>query len=141
MNSIQFGIAADSLTIRATTPTDDLTDKEGYLVKVTDSTGSRVGVDLLDDPADIPIGVVENGAAAGADVDVRLLKPGDVLRIRNGASAIVRGDEVLSNTGGTVLPRTGAGADDYRIVGIALEDCPANGTVLVCALNQPITVT
>lgn len=141
MNPIQNGALLDGSGVYRATSTVSTVDKEAYFVVATASTGSSRAVSLPTDPSDTPIGVVENGAAAAADCDVRAWEVGKVYRCRNGASAIVRGDKVLLNTGGTVLPRTGAVADDYRVVGIALEDAAASGSVLVSALNEAITVT
>lgn len=139
MHPYQEGTGTADVIV-ADNPNDTLTSKEGYLVKITASTGTQVAVDLLDDPADVAIGVVESGAAAGSPVEVRLLKDGANINIRNGASAITRGDRVLANTGGTVLPYTGAASDVYMIVGIAEEDCAANELVKVRVFRETVSI-
>lgn len=116
-----------------TVVTATLVDKEGYLVKL-DGDGKVL---VPADPADIVIGVVENGAAVGGNCDVRYL--GGILRVKVGASAINAGDRVYSNTGGAVLPATGAASDVYRSVGVALADAAAGGFVAI--LCQPETVS
>lgn len=139
MHPYQFGIgSADVIT--AGNPNDTMTDKEAYLVKITASTGTEVAVDLLDDAADIAIGVIEAGAAATYDVEVRLLKDGNNIRVRNGATAITRGDRIFCQAGGTVIPDAGAVSDVYFCIGVAEEDCAANELVLVRVHRETVSV-
>lgn len=141
MNPIQHGALKSGPTVFLA-GADNLTDKEGYLVKLVRVAGGMCTVELLDDPADAALFVVENGAASGEPVDVRPLEDGMTVKVRNGASAINGGDRVLANTGGTVLPRTGASADDYTAVGYAVEDVAAGALATIYVqIQTPLTVT
>jgi len=100
---------------------DDLTGKEGYLVKI----GNNAGVPSAYLPAavtDVAGYVVAEGAAAGANVTLIPLEPGMQVRVVSNSTTFVPGDKVVgfaSSKAGLASEYTGSGA--AFIVGIAEE--------------------
>lgn len=111
--------------------TDNLTDKEGFLVKIENATPVPGQAALPDDNADFCLFVVSAGGAAGAYVDLQPLSPNRNVRVKT-SGIIAAGEEVLLQApGGTVITRTGAAADTYFSPGIAEEDCASGGFVKI----------
>jgi hypothetical protein len=104
---------------------ENLTGKEGYLVKAADA-GSKLEVLLPTDVADITPYVVEEGAAHDSDCVVRPLVQGEQLRfVAKGTGSA--GDRLTHAAPGTAADKgkvrtLPGGADVYFMVGIAEED-------------------
>ena len=100
---------------------DDLTGKEGYLVKLGNNAGV-VSAYLPTAVTDIANYVVAEGAAPGSPVTLLPLEPGQQVRVVSGASTFVPGDKVVgyaASAAGLASEYTGSGA--AFIVGIAEE--------------------
>jgi len=98
---------------------DDLTGKEGYLVKL----GNNAGVPSAYLPTavtDVANYLVAEGAAPGLNCTLIPLEPGQQVRVVAGATTLVPGDKVVAyaaSAAGLASEYTGSGA--AFIVGIA----------------------
>lgn len=100
----------------------DLTDKEGYLVKVG-SYGGAPAFLLPTDPADYAIYVLEDGASVGENAQAIPLSPDHNRRAKLSGTCSSGDQLVLAGSGsyGKVVELP-AVADTYLQVGIAEED-------------------
>lgn len=102
---------------------DDLTAKEGYLVKIVDDSNVAKAA-LPDDEADETLYIVETGGAADADVQLLPLDPGTNMRAvatgtGNAGERLALADPA-ANAG--EVETLSATADTYFSPGIAEED-------------------
>jgi len=98
---------------------DDLTGKEGCLVKIGNN-GGVASAYLPTSVLDLAIYVVAEGAAEGSPVNLIPLEPGQQVRVVAGATSFVPGDKVVAYGGtaaGQASEYTGSGA--AFIVGVA----------------------
>ncbi len=117
---------------------ENLTDKEGYLVKLVDAAGrAKVGLAAAD--SDQVQFVLVNGAASGSPVDCQPLCANRSVRCV-ASGAIAGGVAVAVKNGGKVQTITGLGAGTYFIVGYAEEDAVDGQLVLVRPMPRPYTV-
>ena len=98
----------------------DLTNKEGYLLKLIDGTGEcTVGLPTADaNPVQF---ACVNGDAAGESVGCQPLTSNRSVRLR-ASGAIVGGVAVVVENGGKVKTSTGLAGGTYYVVGYAEED-------------------
>jgi hypothetical protein len=98
----------------------NLTDKEGYVVKLVDATGvAKVALPTADaDPVQF---VIEDGDAAGEMVGCIPLSAHRNVRCK-ASGAIAGGIAVVVENGGKVKTITGLGSGTYFVVGYAEED-------------------
>jgi len=102
----------------------NLTDKEGYLVKLVDGTGDATVA--LSGNGELALFVVEDGGASGANVTCRPLDPNRNVRIIS-SGTIAGGAIVASDANGKI---EAASSGDYA-VGVLEEDAVAGQYALV----------
>lgn len=133
-NSVQSNIQEGVFT--AVAVTDDLTGKEGYLVKLSGvMSGKYPKVCLPTAVGDDPLFIVENGGTVGSTVEVRPLNPNVAARIATATSTTV-GTAMYLAVGGKV---TTSGAAGTTLVGYAEEDATVAGDVPLVKV-RPIPV-
>ena len=116
-----------TITLKASA---DLSSDQFKLVKW--ATGAKVA--LVADPADIPLGVLQNKPAADGDRAIIALLDGAVLKMKAGA-AITAGVQVtVHDTADGKIDDAGIGAGDHS-VGIALEAATATDDVIEVATH------
>lgn len=139
--SVQTNVKQGAFLVNAG---EDLTGKEGYLVKAADA-GSELEVLLPTDVADITPYVVEEGAEHDSDATVIPLVQGNQYRVvakGTGSS----GDLLTHAAPGTAadkgklraLPAT---ADTYTVIGIAEEDFVDGQHVKFRAMFKEVVVS
>ena len=117
MHSIQSNTKEGALVLPAG---DDLTGKEGYIVKILNDGGTPKAnlPDAVTDPA---LYVVLEGGAAGEDVTIEPLTPGRNFRAVANSTTIVAGDKLVAFASSHAGELTEHTAGDAFIVGIAEE--------------------
>jgi hypothetical protein len=121
----------------------DFTDKEGYLVKLTDG-GSIAELALPADVADLTLYVIDHGGDEDEDSHVIPLAQGDQVRLVAKGTGSAGGVLALAALSGSdhgkvrALPAT---ADDYFSPGIAEEDFVDGQHVKVRVFPRVITVS
>jgi hypothetical protein len=132
MNSIARENAVLTLT-----PAADQTNKEGYLVDV-DASGNAT---LIDATADLPFGVILEGAPVTGKSSVALAAGGfrGTVRVKLGAApgTVKAGTLLQTNNDGTVRADAGTGA--RVLVGQALEAGAAN-ELIEAVLYKPASL-
>lgn len=120
--------ATDSLAAGA-----DLTDKEGYAVKLSSDTA----VVMDSDSALTAYGVVQEGAASGAQVSVALVESGMVTYVKLAASpgTVNRGTKLGTHTDGTFK----ATASTKNYYAVALESGAANEEIEAQLITPGVT--
>ena len=138
-HATQFG-AARGIDFRVTAGADDLTDKEGYVVKLVTGGAAPAAakVELPDDVADLNLFVVTAGGASGEEVEVRRISDGQTVNVKTGG-AVVGGDRVYAGTDGLARTLTGAASDTYRAIGIAMRTCASGDLLEITGLSELIT--
>lgn len=112
---------------------DNLTDKEGYVCKLSNASGTPKAY-LPDDVADEVTYVILSGAAAGERVELAPLEPGQQFRaILDGTC--VTGDQItlaaINGTKDGKVVKLPASADTYERVALAEESGVDGGAVLL----------
>lgn len=111
---------------------DDLTGKEGYLVKL----GSNSGVPSAYLPAaltDLATYVVAEGGSAGKNVTLIPLEPGMQFRVVTNSTTFVAGDKIVAYASGKAgLATEYAGTGAAFIVAVAEETGDTAGQYLLC---------
>lgn len=109
----------------------DLTGKEGYLVKIVNSSGTPK-FDLPAAATDAAMYVVLEGAAAGENGTFQPLESGQQVRIVSNSTTIVPGDKIIGYASGQEGKATEYASSAAFIVAIAEEVGDTAGQYLLC---------
>lgn len=99
---------------------DDLTSKEGYIVKILNDSGTPKAF-LPDAVTDAALYLVLEGAAAGSDVTIEPLVSSRNFRAVANSTTIVAGDKLVAFASSHAGELTEYASGDAFIVGIAEE--------------------
>lgn len=121
MNDFQSNTKKGSIAVESN---EDLTGKEGYLVKIVNSSGEKKAA-LPSAAGDETPYFINDGAASGNISELKPMRPDEQVRLRlNGTcdlwDVIVREDETGADKG--KVRKLPASAGTYTRVGIAEED-------------------
>lgn len=105
---------------------DALTGKEGYLVKVSNSSGTPKAY-LPSAATDAAMYLVLEGAAAGSNVTLLPLSSGRNVRVVAKSTSIVAGDKIVGYASSAEGMATEYASGDAFIVGIAEETGDTEG--------------
>lgn len=97
-----------------------LVDKEGFLCKIVND-GGVAKADLPGAVTDVCVGVILEGAAAGADCVIMPLTPARNVRVVAKSTTLVPGDKVIGYASGSEGKLTEYASGDAFIVGICEE--------------------
>ena len=117
MYAIQSGTKKGAIVVPAS---DALTDKEGYLVKLTNDGGTAKAA-LPTAATDVCSYLVLEGAAAGSDVTLLPITPGENIRVVAESTSIVPGDRIVGYAASAAGKATEYASGDAFIVGVAEE--------------------
>lgn len=125
MNPTQSNTQAGK--IRRKAGSSDLTDKEGYLVKLAVFSGDGGSVSVPDNNADYTPFIIDEGADIGALVSIDPLSPDRQYRIKATGAGVTGDVLVLADTGGGDADRgkvrkLPAAAGTYYSVALAEEN-------------------
>ena len=101
---------------------NDLSAKQFYCMELS----AADQVDVCDNAADVPIGILQNKPTAGREAQVRVLGRSRAVSDGSG-TAIVVGDPLKTSSGGKVIK---AATDKDWAIGRALSASTADGTVI-----------
>jgi hypothetical protein len=111
---------------------NDLSAKQFHYVELSATAGM---VDVPDNAADVPVGVLQNKPVANAAAEVATLAGAIVKVVSDGSgTAISIGDTVGTNNAGKAVKKTVSG-DWYN--GIAMDASSADGTIIRVLLTGP----
>lgn len=132
---IAFKEPADRITVRAATA---VTGRRLVMITGNETAEGLPSVGHTAADGDLALGVVEQTAAAGANVGLIRIEAGHIVPL-SAAGAIAAGESLMATVDGEVIPAAGAAGDVVQCVAIA-QTAAANDTLVKAMLSRHVVV-